>query len=199
MGVSVLKKAFSLYLVRVFFNLFGMAVSWLVISIGLDLLSESFNLCIPREYLFFLSGYSRKTYQNTLVIAQELYMFELLLSVFGITSQCFVTSAMQIGSRVFISRCACTHNNRIVTGLMVLIWGVSDMIRFLYYGCPLLKKPRYISSLILYPVGIFCEIFLMVYMRSVLTLIGLVTYIPGIRYLYGRIREKSKTVSGKSK
>ncbi|KAI5167347.1 very-long-chain (3R)-3-hydroxyacyl-CoA dehydratase [Nematocida sp. AWRm78] len=193
MNISV-RKAFILSSTRILFNIFGMTIAWSVISMGLDILCGKLNLSIPRDYLYFMNGYTPRTYHKLLIITQEMYVFELILSVTGITSQSFITSLMQIGSRVFISRCACTNNNLIITGIMMIVWGVSDLIRFLYYTCPMLKKPRYLASLILYPIGIFCEVFLMVYMRSTLTLIGLITYIPGFVYLYGRIRQKKKSV-----
>ncbi|OAG30869.1 very-long-chain (3R)-3-hydroxyacyl-CoA dehydratase [Nematocida sp. ERTm5] len=192
MNISV-RKAFILSSTRILFNIFGMTIAWSVISMGLDILCGKLNLSIPRDYLYFMNGYTPRTYHKLLIITQEMYVFELILSVTGITSQSFITSLMQIGSRVFISRCACTNNNLIITGIMMIVWGVSDLIRFLYYACPILKKPRYLASLILYPIGIFCEVFLMVYMRSTLTLIGLITYIPGFVYLYGRIRQKKKS------
>ncbi|EIJ88365.1 very-long-chain (3R)-3-hydroxyacyl-CoA dehydratase [Nematocida parisii] len=195
MNISV-RKAFILSSTRILFNIFGMTIAWSVISMGLDILCGKLNLSIPRDYLYFMNGYTASTYHKLLIITQEMYVFELILSVTGITSQSFITSLMQIGSRVFISRCACTNNNLIITGIMMIVWGVSDLIRFLYYGCPMLKKPRYLASLILYPIGIFCEVFLMVYMRSTLTLIGLITYIPGFVYLYGRIRQKKKSADG---
>lgn len=185
--------------IRSFFILFGLAISWAVVSMGADVLLSKCNIQLDKRYFYFLDGYTTDSYKKYLVIAQELYSFELVLSLLGITPQSFVTSAMQIGSRVFISRCACGSSNLITTGIMVLAWGISDLIRFVYYACPFLKKIRYLSSIVLYPVGIVCEIVLMLYMHNILTVIGMLTYIPGSVYLYGRVRGKGKKVLSEDK
>ncbi|KAH9387490.1 uncharacterized protein NEMAJ01_2386, partial [Nematocida major] len=102
------KEKLSLTLVRCFFNLFGIALSWAVISMGVDIVANSFKVGLSREYLYFLDGYSLSRYQSTLVMTQEMYAFELLLSLLRITTQSFITSLMQISSRVFISRYVCS-------------------------------------------------------------------------------------------
>ncbi|KAI5189222.1 very-long-chain (3R)-3-hydroxyacyl-CoA dehydratase [Nematocida minor] len=190
---TIRKVCFGLF-VRSFFILFGLAISWSVVSMGLDLLSTTYGIKLDRDFLYFLQGYSTGSYKKYLINAQELYSFEPLLSLLGITRQSFITSVLQIASRIFISRCACSHDNKTITGLMILVWGISDCIRFLYYAFPPLKKIRYLASLILYPIGILCEIYLMINMKNILSLIGLIVYAPGIIYLYGRIRAKRNKI-----
>lgn len=190
----LLRVAFSGLFIRTFFILFGLSVSWAVVSMGVDILLAEYNTSVDTKYLYFLDGYSTAEYKKYLILAQELYLFELILSLLGITPQSFITSSMQIGSRVFISRYACGDTHLIITSIMILAWGISDSIRFLYYACLFLKKIRYLASIVLYPVGIVCEIVLMVYMKNILTVIGMLTYIPGSVYLYGRIRGKRKRV-----
>lgn len=188
------KESYSIMFLRVLCNLFGVTLSYFVISMGLNILSKSLHINIPSKYLYFLNGYSLKSYKESLTLSQELYFFEVLISALGLTKQSLLASALQISSRIFISRSICTSSNKTVTGLMVLAWGVSDALRFIYYIFPFFKKVRYLASLVLYPVGIVCEMYLMAYKRNILSLIGLITYIPGVIYLYGRIRQKVSTV-----
>lgn len=166
------KERFSMAL-KQSVNIGGLVLSLLMLKIGLWSL-----LGIHPYSLDAVSG------------IQCLYSIELINSFFGITTQSFLPSLLQIASRVFISSCACSYENRAVTSLMFIAWGVSDSLRFLYYFWSSLRNVRYLASFALYPLGVLCEVYLMLYQRSLLGLIGTLVYIPGFKYLYGRIKNR---------
>ncbi|KAI5189578.1 hypothetical protein NECID01_0601 [Nematocida sp. AWRm77] len=121
---------------------------------------------------------------------QCIYSIELINSLLGLTPQSFLPSLLQICSRVFVSLYVCSYANKAVTSVMFVAWGFSDSLRFLYYMCPSLKNIRYCASFVLYPLGVLCEVYLMVYKRSLLCVIGVLVYVPGFKYLYGRIKNR---------
>ncbi|OAG31949.1 hypothetical protein NEDG_00424 [Nematocida displodere] len=134
--------------------------------------------------------YKKDSPLSTVRLIQLSYTIEILNSVLGVTSQHIPSAIMQIGSRVFVSCFLCTPQHAGVVYVMLCCWGLSDSLRFLYYLVPWFKNLRYIASLVLYPLGVLCEVYLMLYTRGITSLIAALVYIPGFVYLYGRVLRK---------
>ncbi|KAI5170790.1 very-long-chain (3R)-3-hydroxyacyl-CoA dehydratase [Nematocida sp. LUAm3] len=160
-------------IIRRFFNVFGLLISLAPLNMGLDYLLNGVMYSLP-----------------IIGTIQGLYTFELFTSLLGLTDQSFLASLMQIGSRIFISKYMCSYENKRLTASMFVAWGISDTLRFIYYLCPLIKKLRYLASVFLYPFGVFCEVYLMLYKRNIPSLIGFLVYIPGFYFLFSRIKRK---------
>ncbi|KAI5181940.1 very-long-chain (3R)-3-hydroxyacyl-CoA dehydratase [Nematocida sp. AWRm80] len=165
-------------LLRYIINAIGTAMSLLVLREGiLGLLTGRYN-------------------RSFVLTVQMLYLLEIVFSLIGITKQNILASILQTASRIFVAYYLCNTKYTIITSLMYLCWGISDSLRFLYYSLHKFKSIRYYTSYILYPVGVFCEVFLMIYCYKYTSLIGILIYIPGFIYLYGNI---SKRIDRKNK
>jgi very-long-chain (3R)-3-hydroxyacyl-CoA dehydratase len=148
---------------------------------------------------------------------QSLFAFEVFNALFCKTNQKLLPSAMQLGSRVFIiwkvSLPMKTRHQPF--GLMLLCWYIADSLRFGYYlnkQSHLLKILRYNGFVILYPVGVFCELYL-IYSTAIapylekhralpldLYILSVLLYIPGFPILYSHMWSmRSKALGTKKK
>ncbi|KCZ82335.1 hypothetical protein H312_00358 [Anncaliia algerae PRA339] len=137
---------------------------------------------------------------------QSFFVFEIINIMIGATRSTYLATIIQVTSRVYISWVvAYYHNlNNIYLTIMLIVWNISDMIRYLFYifRGKLLKKLRYNAFIILYPVGIGLEIFLtnMVYLKhkghaAWFYATIMILYIPLFPFLYYHMIKQRKRSS----
>ncbi|KAI5184972.1 very-long-chain (3R)-3-hydroxyacyl-CoA dehydratase [Nematocida homosporus] len=161
-----------------------------------NLLGLLISICVLRMGMLSLQlgqGYDLKVLRTI----QFLYLLELLGSLSGATRQNYLVSLMQTGSRIFISGWICPDKPNKVLSVMLITWGIADTLRFSHYLVPGLRRVRAAASLLLYPIGVLCEVFLLIQRRDRLSIIALLIYIPGFIYLYYKASNRLTSKSNK--
>lgn len=136
-------------------------------------------------------------------VVQTLMLLEILHALIGLVPSPVVTVAMQVGSRIFV---LWGHTYWVPEGQqhwslfpMLFAWGVTEVVRYLFYFCNLLGHVpfplfwlRYSLFMVLYPMGITGEMFQTFvgmgahwkgtfwYRMSVVTVL---VYVPGSPYM----------------
>ena len=135
------------------------------------------------------------TYIFRCAICQSFFLFEILNVIIGASGSTIIPTTLQLFSRVYIIwYIIYLHKiNTILVTLLLFVWNLSDLVRFLFYlfRTGIFRKLRYNAFLILYPIGILLEIYLInsIYMMHddmIGYLIGgtILLYLPSFPYLY---------------
>ncbi|OAF68148.1 hypothetical protein A3Q56_04119 [Intoshia linei] len=142
---------------------------YLTIYNTFQLLGWTFILAIFLYTLFFIGVrlIPINTF-NTLAFFQTLALMEMIHIIIGIVRSPLIVTMLQYMSRIFILWfCGYIHvesQNSTITSSYVLIWSITEIIRYAYYTgkltnteIPFVDKLRYSAFLILYPCGVTCE------------------------------------------
>eukprot|EP01095_Lingulamoeba_sp_RSL-Kostka_P001130 TRINITY_DN115_c1_g1_i1.p1 TRINITY_DN115_c1_g1~~TRINITY_DN115_c1_g1_i1.p1 ORF type:complete len:240 (+),score=57.79 TRINITY_DN115_c1_g1_i1:77-796(+) len=165
-----------------------------------------------------------------LLIFQNAAVLEVVHSLVGFVPSHWFTTLLQIVSRIFIASfiCYCYEPPRehLIFTIMMEAWSITEVVRYGYYflslvtkatGVNLLPYPlkylRYSMFLVLYPLGVFCEmsciVISMIFIKKnglwiyqindetsvdlvYLLVVVLLAYLPGLPKLYGHMKYQRK-------
>lgn len=138
-------------------------------------------------------------------LSQTFFLAEIFNILIGASRSTYVPTLIQVSSRVYVIWIAYMHKlQNIPLTLMFVCWSISDLIRYAFYlfRLPWLKTLRYNAFIVLYPIGISLEIYLMnciylMYNNYKSKLIGAVMllYIPLFPYLYYHMyKQRNRTI-----
>lgn len=135
---------------RLYRNIYNIA-GIVVILLGI------FN-CIKHQY-------SKETKRLVyMALCQSFFLVEIVNIAAGVSASTYIPTILQVSSRIFIIWAVCyLHGlNNVCVMIMYLTWGVSDLIRYMFYLLRMnwLKTVRYNAFLVLYPLGVCLEIYL---------------------------------------
>ncbi|KAI5959958.1 uncharacterized protein KGF55_005190 [Candida pseudojiufengensis] len=161
--------------------------------------------------------YLKTNFINTII--QSFAIFEIINSAIGLVKSPIFTTVTQVFSRLlivwgihqFIPNSPANYHWSYIT--LLLSWSITEIIRYSYYAQNLrndvpdwLTWLRYSTFYILYPTGVFSEIYQILlslnnvgYYYQLFLKIILVTYIPGFYMLYTYMIKQRKKVLGKTK
>jgi len=169
-----------------------------------------------------MAGTPWAAFGGTLLIFQNLAVLEVVNAALGMVRSPWVTTLMQVISRVAVVNLVEYMPEMQSNPYLVLVafcWGLTEVIRYGWYATNLVTKPpaahtwlRYSTFLVLYPLGVFGEI--MLYVAAVPLLAAIVvgglspasivkyvifpSYVPGLPILYMYMLSQRKKVLGKS-
>lgn len=160
------------------FNKVGLTLS--LVSLGTSLL----HFIVPSSTLVL-----------RIALYQTFFLVEVFNSALGKTGQKLLPSILQITSRLFVVWHVCVGRSQSrVFGIMATSWYLADSVRFSYYLCkdsPLLKNLRYNLFILLYPLGVLCELYLIKlrcqktsFPSTDLYTVAILLYTPGFPFLY---------------
>lgn len=160
-------------------------------------------------YVVYPEDVFQLTYKWTTAI-QCLAVVEIINSATGVVKSPFMTTLMQVSSRLLVVLGIWTYlpqaeGNYSVAYLTVHIaWGVTEVIRYYYYALNLmnavplwLQYLRYNLFIVLYPLGISSEVYMIFRALpaanyaspyySIFLLLCLASYVPGTPVLFGHM------------
>lgn len=191
-------------------------MNWLIAYNALSGALWSFAMInVLGTWIVFPQDVFQLTYKWTTGI-QCMAIIEIINSATGVVRSPLMTTLMQVASRLLVVLGIWTllpyaEGNYSYAYLTVHIaWGVTEVVRYYYYALNLVKAVpqwleylRYNLFLVLYPLGISSEIY-MIYKAlpeayilspyySLFLLVALIAYLPGTPILYGHmLRQRSK-------
>eukprot|EP00866_Antonospora_locustae_P001542 jgi/Antlo1/1542/1303 len=158
--------------------------------------------------------YKKKTYLFRAGLSQTFFIVEIFNILVGASRSTYSPTLIQVMSRLYVVWViAYMHSlQNVMLTVMLVCWNISDLIRYMFYlsHAGWLKKLRYNAFIVLYPLGISLEIYMIncAYMmyddkRSWIFGATMLLYFPLFPYLYYHMikqrRRTNKIFEGRKK
>lgn len=127
-------------------------------------------------------------------MVQSVAGLEIIHAALGLVKSSVLSNVIQIGSRLWVAWFVVEEEHSVYYRALVVAWGLADICRYLYYLHSGMKWLRYTLFIVLYPIGVTCELLLM---KEHLSTVSWMKYVMmlwpfGFMYMFSHMWQQRK-------